>query len=104
METKTKYILGITGLIVFLLLLAPFADPNPDGLESAVGNYNEPEGGALDLGFLTDYGAEGSILYELLGNETLAVIVSGIIGVLAVMSVFIIPIVIIRRRNTETVS
>lgn len=99
MESKIKVILGSIGLIIFLLLLAPFADPNPDGLESAAGDY-APEGSALNLGFLTNYGAENSIIHQILGNESLSVIISGLIGILTIMAIFFIPFILKHRRNT----
>ena len=95
-------LIGISVIIIVLLLLTPFADPNPDGLESAAEEYDAPEGNAFDLGFLTDYGAEGSIIYEILQNEMLTVIISGIIGVVIVSGLFLIPIFFIRRRSEAT--
>ena len=61
MESRHKMFIGVIGLIAILLLLTPFADPNPDGLESAVGE-DTPEGTGFDLGFLSGYGGENSIL------------------------------------------
>jgi hypothetical protein len=101
MEHKQKYIIGVFAFLAIFILLAPFADPNPDGLESAAGEHNVPEGSALDLGFLTDYGAENSLLFHILRNEFLAITVSGLIGVVIVAGLFLIPLVIIRRRRSS---
>ncbi|MHA1969610.1 MAG: PDGLE domain-containing protein [Candidatus Hodarchaeales archaeon] len=100
MESKFKIIIGSIGLLIFLIFLAPFADPNPDGLESAAGEY-APEGSAFNLGFLTDYGAENSILYQILGNKSLSVIISGLIGILIILSIFFVPFILKHRRNTD---
>ena len=99
MERQTKFILGSFFLILFLLVLTPFADPNPDGLESAA---QELEGSALDLGFFTDYGSEGSILYEIIGNEQISVILSGIIGVCFVIGIFLVPLIIIKNKSNHS--
>jgi hypothetical protein len=101
MEHKQKYFIGVFTIIILFILLAPFADPNPDGLESAAGEHTAPEGSAFDLGFLTDYGAENSLLFHLLKNEFLAITVSGLIGVVTVISLFFIPLAIIRRRRSN---
>ena len=103
MEAKYRVILGCVVLISILLLLAPFADPNPDGLESAAKDY-APEGSAFNLGFLTDYGAEDSILFQILKNEFISVIISGLIGVLIILAIFLIPLSLKRKRElTEQV-
>lgn len=99
MESKHKIFFGIIGLIVILLLLTPFADLNPDGLESAVGE-GAPEGTGFDLGFLSGYGGEDSILFKILGNEFLSVIISGFIGFLIVTSVFLVPFILKRKERT----
>jgi hypothetical protein len=83
MEHKQKYIIGVFAFLAIFILLAPFADPNPD------------------LGFLTDYGAENSLLFHILRNEFLAITVSGLIGVVIVAGLFLIPLVIIRRRRSS---
>jgi len=99
MESRHKMFIGVIGLIAILLLLTPFADPNPDGLESAVGE-GAPEGTGFDLGFLSGYGGENSILFKILGNEFLSVIISGLIGFLLVTSVFLVPFVLKRKERT----
>ncbi|MFX0050123.1 MAG: PDGLE domain-containing protein [Candidatus Hodarchaeota archaeon] len=101
MELKQKYIVGVFTILILFIFLAPFADPNPDGLESAAGEHAAPEGSAFDLGFLTDYGSENSLLFHLLRNEFLAITVSGLIGVVIVVGLFFIPLAIIRRRRSN---
>ena len=103
MESKQKLLFGGIAILIFLLILAPFADPNPDGLESAAGEY-APEGSAFDLGVLTDYGSEESLLYQILRNDFLSVIVSGLIGVIIAFSIFFVPIYFLRLRKSQNVS
>lgn len=99
-----KYLLGTIILLLGLILIAPFADPNPDGLESAVSSINNnAEGNSFDLGLFSDYGGENSLLFRILNNEFLSIIVSGIIGVIIVIGIFIIPILYI-RRNKKSIS
>jgi hypothetical protein len=100
MESKYKIIIGSFGLLTLLLLLTPFADSNPDGLESAAGEF-APEGSVFNLGFLTDYGAEDSVLYKILGNESLSVIISGFIGLVIIISIFFIPLLLKRKKKTD---
>lgn len=85
-------------------MLAPFADPNPDGLESAADEHDAPEGQFFDIGLFTDYGAEGSVLYNILGNEFFAIIISGLIGVSIVLITFLIPGLYLYKRRTKTSS
>lgn len=99
MESKYKIIIGSVVLLTLLLLLTPFADPNPDGLERAAEDY-APEGSVFNLGFLTDYGAKGSILYKILRNESLSIIVSGFMGLIIIISIFLIPLLIKRKKKT----
>lgn len=99
MEAKTKLLVGIVIILVILLLLTPFADPNPDGLESAAGEYAH-EGGSFDLGIFSDYGSENSLLFQLIGNESLSVMISGLIGIILVVGILLIPILIIRQRKS----
>ncbi|MFX1282920.1 MAG: PDGLE domain-containing protein [Promethearchaeota archaeon] len=104
MDVKQKYIIGVIAILVLLLLLAPFADPNPDGLESAAEQNNAPDGNSFDLGILTDYGAYGSVLQQIIGNEFLSTIVSGLIGVIIVFCIFIIPYYILKQRHSKEIS
>ncbi|MFX0093373.1 MAG: PDGLE domain-containing protein [Candidatus Hodarchaeota archaeon] len=100
-KTRDKILLGVLAILAVLVLLSPFADPNPDGLESAAEQYGTPEGETFDLGFLTDYGSEDSLLYQLLSNTFLTTIVSGIIGIIVVMVVFFVPWYFIRQRSDQ---
>ncbi len=103
MEFKQKYIIGVIVLLGILLILSPFADPNPDGLEkAALEDHDAEEGESFDLGFLTDYGAEGSVLHQILGNDLISTIISGLIGVLIVFTIFIIPYFILKQRVMKT--
>ncbi|MFX0014810.1 MAG: PDGLE domain-containing protein [Promethearchaeota archaeon] len=102
MKSKTKLTIGVITILTIFLLLAPFADPNPDGLESAADDYAS-EGNVFDLGILSDYGSKNSLLFQLIGNEQLSIIFSGLIGILFVMGVLLIPIAIVRhKKSTET--
>ena len=103
MEVKKKLVIGVVAIFLGFLLLAPFADPNPDGLESAAEQNNAPEGSSFDLGFLTEYGAYGSILHKLFENEFLSIIVSGLIGILIVLSFFLVPYYILKQRHLENI-
>ena len=95
-----KFLIGSVLILSLLLLMTPFADPNPDGLEIATEEH-APDGVVLDLGILSDYGGEGSLLYELVGrNEAIAVILSGIIGTLLVLSIFVFPLLIMKRQKS----
>ncbi|UCE15089.1 MAG: PDGLE domain-containing protein [Candidatus Heimdallarchaeota archaeon] len=99
MEVKKKLTVGIMVILVLFLLLTPFADSNPDGLESAAGEYVQ-EGGSFDLGILSDYGSENSLLFKLIGNESLSVMLSGLIGIVLVIGILFIPILVIRQRKS----
>ena len=100
LEFSSKLLVGVVIIIGIFLLLSPFADPNPDGLEKAVGD-TAPEGSAYDLGFLTDYGSEDSFIFQLIGNNFVSVILSGFIGVLLVIGIFSIPLIIIKRKQNK---
>ena len=103
MNPKVKLSIGIIAILTLLLILTPFADPNPDGLEKAVGEYSS--GGAVfDIGFLTDYGAEGSFIHQIVGDESLSVIISGLIGVILVIGLLSIPLIVVHQRRTSTSS
>lgn len=99
MKAKTKLIVGIAVILVLILLLTPFADANPDGLESAAGGYAH-EGSSFDLGILSDYGSENSLLFKLIGNESLSVMISGLIGIILVIGILLIPILVVRQRKS----
>ena len=101
MNKSSKIMIGSTFLIGILIILTPFANPNPDGLESAAGKGTF-EGNVLDLGFLTGYGSEGSLLYNIVQNEALSVILSGLLGVLMVTGLFLIPVLFVRRKNASS--
>ena len=103
MKTQIKLLIGIVIILALFLLLTPFADPNPDGLESAAGEYAN-EGGSFDLGILSDYGSEDSLLFKLIGNESLSVIISGLIGIILVIGILFIPILVVRQRRTVKTS
>ncbi len=100
MQLTSKLIIGVAVIIGLFLLLSPFADPNPDGLEKAVGDIT-PEGQSFDLGFFTDYGNEDSLLYHFIGNSSLSTIISGLVGVLLVIGIFSLPLIIAKRRKAE---
>lgn len=101
MEVNKRLVIGIVAILLGFLLLAPFADPNPDGLESTAEQNHAPEGSSFDLGFLTDYGAYGSMIYKLFENEFLSIIVSGLVGILIVLSLFLVPYYILKQRHLE---
>ncbi len=102
MEFNKKYIIGIVVLLGVLLILSPFADPSPDGLEkAALEDHGADEGESFDLGFLTDYGAEGSVLHRILENDLISTIVAGLIGVLVVFGLFFTPYFILKQRSKE---
>ncbi len=102
MEFNQKYVIGIIVFLGVLLILSPFADPNPDGLEkAALEDHGAEEGESFDLGFLTDYGTEGSVLHRILGNDLISTIISGLIGVLVVFGIFFIPYFIFKQRSKE---
>lgn len=98
MESRSKFMIGSAFIVAILLLLSPFADSNPDGLESAAGEGNH-EGSAFDLGILTDYGSEDSLIHQLVQNDMIATILSGLIGVLLVVSLFLIPFIFLRLKK-----
>ncbi|WP_455463385.1 PDGLE domain-containing protein [Candidatus Hodarchaeum mangrovi] len=92
-----KYLLGTIILLLGLILITPFADPNPDGLESAVSKVNDnPEGNSLDLGLFSDYGGENSLLFQILNNKFLSIIISAIFGVIITIGIFLVPIFYIK--------
>ena len=100
MENRLKFLIGSVFIVIFMLILSPFADPNPDGLESAAGEGNY-EGSAFDLGFLTDYGSEDSFIYQLVQNDMIATIVSGLIGTIVVVAIFSLPLTFLRRKKSK---
>lgn len=101
MENRSKIFIGSSFIVILMLFLSPFADPNPDGLESAAGEGNY-EGSAFDLGFLTDYGSEDSLIYQLIQNNMIATIVSGLIGVIVVVSLFSLPLLFLRIKKSNS--
>ncbi len=102
MEFNKKYVIGIIVLLSVLLILSPFADPNPDGLEkAALEDHGAEEGESFDLGFLTDYGAEGSVLHQIFGNDLISTIFSGLIGVFVVFGIFFVLYFIFKQRKEE---
>ncbi len=98
MENRSKILIGSVFIIILLLILSPFADPNPDGLESAAGEGNY-EGSAFNLGFLTDYGSEDSLIYQFVQNDMIATIVSGLIGIIVVVGIFSLPLLFLRLKK-----
>ncbi len=100
MENRTKLLIGSVFIVVLLLVLSPFADPNPDGLESAAGE-GKSEGSAFDLGFLTDYGSEDSLIHQLIQNDMIATIVSGLIGIMVVVGIFSLPLIFLRLKKEQ---
>ncbi len=98
MENRSKILIGSIFIVILMVVLSPFADPNPDGLESAAGegHYN---GSAFDLGFLTDYGSEDSLIHQFLQNDMIATIVSGLIGIFVVVGLFSLPLIILRLKK-----
>lgn len=98
MENRSKILIGSIFIVILMLVLSPFADPNPDGLENAAGEGHY-EGSAFDLGFLTDYGSEDSLIYQLVQNEMIATIVSGLIGTIVVVGLFSLPILFLRSKK-----
>jgi hypothetical protein len=102
LQFNLKYVIGIIVFLGVLLILSPFADPNPDGLEkAALEDHGADEGEFFDLGLLTDYGSEGSVLHRILGNDLISTIVAGLIGVLVVFGFFFTPYFILKRRSKE---
>jgi len=102
-NVRIKLLIGIIAILAIFLLLTPFADTNPDGLESAAGEYAN-EGSSFDLGILSDYGSENSLLFKLIGNESLSVIISGLIGIIIVVGILFIPILVVRQRKSVETS
>ncbi len=102
MNKKIKFSFGVIAILSILLFLTPFADPNPDGLEKAVEDHTS-RGSVFNLGFLTDYGAEGSLIFQIIKDESLSVIISGLIGVLLVIGIFLIPIIISHHKKADTI-
>jgi len=98
-ETRGGFGWVIVGLTVAMavVLLAPLASANPDGLERV----------AMDLGFIeqgTDaaYQILPDYTIPLLGETALSVIVAGIIGVLTVTILTVVLIRLLRRPITAT--
>ncbi|MFX1250715.1 MAG: energy-coupling factor ABC transporter permease [Promethearchaeota archaeon] len=98
---RDRALIGVTAIISFLILLSPFADPNPDGLESVAGQYGASGGSFLDLGFLTSYGSSGSFLYRLLPNPVLTTILSAIIGIVVILIIFLGVWYVINQRSQQ---
>jgi cobalt/nickel transport system permease protein len=89
----------VAGLIVavVVVLLAPLASANPDGLERV----------AIDMGFIeqgTDapYEILADYTVPLLGETSLSTIVAGLIGALVVAAVAVIVVRLLRRPPTVT--
>ncbi|MFX0063078.1 MAG: energy-coupling factor ABC transporter permease [Candidatus Hermodarchaeota archaeon] len=101
-RSRDKALIGVTAIISFLILLSPFADSNPDGLESVAEHYGVPEGSAWDFGFLTDYGSDISFLYGLIPNPVLTTLISAIIGIAVVLIIFLGLWYFIHQRSRRT--
>ncbi|UCG01798.1 MAG: PDGLE domain-containing protein [Candidatus Heimdallarchaeota archaeon] len=104
MEIKYKSAIGVISIFFVLLLLTPFADPNPDGLESAAEQNNASEGSSFDFGFLTDYGAYGSIIHQVFNNEALSTFISGLIGVFIIVILFFALFYIVKQRRIRKIT
>lgn len=70
-------------IVVFLIVLIPFASTNPDGLEKVASTYGAHEQGSFWSGLITDYS------FPSISNQYVSTLVSGIFGVVMVLVISI---------------
>ena len=66
-------------IVVFLIVLIPFASSNPDGLEKVVVTFAAQEHGNVWSGLIADYS------FPFISNQYLSTLVAGIFGVATVL-------------------
>jgi len=88
------WIVGGILVALFVILLAPFASGNPDGLERVAINL-----GFIDAGQDASYQILPNYRIPVLGSSNLSVILAGVLGV-AVVALFVIFVVRLVRKST----
>ncbi|MET0145281.1 MAG: PDGLE domain-containing protein [Ilumatobacteraceae bacterium] len=98
LSTVTFTLLGVAVAVLMVVLIAPWANPNPDGLEK-VGADTGIDAGVLDHHLadspLADYGLSG------VDNRFLATPVAGVIGIAATFAIGAGVVWLVRRRRVE---
>ncbi len=74
-----KTLVATIAIVIFLIILLPFASSNPDGLEKVVIMYGGQEHQSLWNGIMADYS------FFSIGNQYISTLLAGIFGVVAVL-------------------
>ena len=74
-----KFLIAAIIIVIFLVVLIPFASSNPDGLEKVVITYGAQERQSIWNGIMADYS------FFSIGNQYLSTLLAGILGVVAVL-------------------
>jgi ABC-type sulfate transport system permease component len=74
-----KFLIATMIIVIFLIVLIPFASSNPDGLEKVVVTYGAQEHQSIWNGIMADYS------FFSIGNQYVSTLIAGIFGVLAVL-------------------
>ncbi len=74
-----KFLIAAIIIVIFLVVLIPFASSNPDGLEKVVITYGAQEHQSIWNGIMADYS------FFSIGNQYLSTLLAGIFGVVAVL-------------------
>ena len=74
-----KFLIATITIVLFLVVLIPFASSNPDGLEKVTITYGAQEHQSLWNGIMTDYS------FFSIGNQYVSTLLAGIFGVIAVL-------------------
>lgn len=74
-----KTLVATIAIVIFLVVLIPFASSNPDGLEKVAITYGGQEHQSLWNGIMADYS------FFSIGNQYISTLLAGIFGVVAVL-------------------
>ena len=74
-----KFLIATVMIVIFLIVLIPFASSNPDGLEKVVVTYGAQEHQNFWNGIMTDYS------FFSIGNQYFSTMIASIFGVVAVL-------------------
>ena len=96
---KFKWWIAGYMIAMALVLIAPLASPDPDGLERVA-----EDKGFIDEGSDAPYSIIADYVFPGIENETLATILAGWIGVTAMMVIVAGIAYIIHRRNSSRIS
>lgn len=96
MSTLVFVLLGLAAAVTLVILVAPYADANPDGLEKVAADHGIDAGSqdqALANGPLADYGVDG------VGNRYLSTSIAGVLGVTVTFAMGAASVYAVRRAR-----